>query len=100
MFEYNSGLVRLPPKVRECLLPEAAYLESLRVTPASNCFAESVYAGLDKAVCDAVYRTTKNHLGLALLDVDLNVLTGYDVVEGRTVGGGATVDEHGPSVRE
>lgn len=80
LLEYNPGLVVIPPKIKQFLPKEAVYLVSLRVTPANNCFPTEVYANLPKDVWSAVYLTTINHLGLALLDENYRMLPGYDVV--------------------
>lgn len=80
LVEYNPGLVTLPPNIKNDLPPEAAYLVSLRVTPANNCFAPHVYTNLPKDVWTAVYHTTINHVGFALLDENYQMLEGYEVV--------------------
>jgi len=78
--EYNPGLVIIPPKMKKNLPPNAAYLLSLRVTPANNCFATEVYANLPRDGWNSVYHTATNYLGLALLDESYQMLPGYDVV--------------------
>ena len=78
--EYNPGLVPIPIKMKEQLPPEAVYLVSLRVTPANNCFSTQVYADLPKDVWTAVYHTSTNHLGLALLDEKYQILPGYEAI--------------------
>jgi len=79
LVEYNPGIVIIPEGMRQYLPPEAVYLLSMRITPANNCFASRKYADLPKDVWDAVYYTSTNHLGLALLDVEMNILPGYNV---------------------
>eukprot|EP00970_Alexandrium_tamarense_P002995 scaffold430_cov187-Alexandrium_tamarense.AAC.4 len=78
LLEYNPGLVVIPPKTKQYLPKEAAYLVSLRVTPANNCFASQKYSDLPQSVWKAVYKVTTNHLGLALLDENYQML--HDVV--------------------
>jgi hypothetical protein len=68
LLEYNPSIVTLTPNLKKNLPPEAAYLVSLRVTPANNCFPTHAYDNLPKDVWEAVYHTSVNHLGLALLD--------------------------------
>jgi hypothetical protein len=80
LVEYNPGLVAIPSKIRQNLPEEAAYLLSLRITPANNCFPTEVYANLPRDVWHAVYHTSTNHLGLALLDEKYQMIPGYDVV--------------------
>eukprot|EP00584_Thalassiosira_punctigera_P002884 CAMPEP_0172533140 /NCGR_PEP_ID=MMETSP1067-20121228/5940_1 /TAXON_ID=265564 ORGANISM="Thalassiosira punctigera, Strain Tpunct2005C2" /NCGR_SAMPLE_ID=MMETSP1067 /ASSEMBLY_ACC=CAM_ASM_000444 /LENGTH=596 /DNA_ID=CAMNT_0013317735 /DNA_START=475 /DNA_END=2265 /DNA_ORIENTATION=+ len=80
LVEYNPGLVVIPTKMKQDLPKEAAYLLSMRVTPANNCFSAKVYADLPKEVWNAAYYTATNHLGLALLDEKYQMLPGYDVV--------------------
>mmetsp|Transcript_24233 Transcript_24233/g.52273 ORF Transcript_24233/g.52273 Transcript_24233/m.52273 type:complete len:719 (-) Transcript_24233:206-2362(-) len=80
LVEYNPGLVAIPSKMKQFLPKEAAYLLSLRVTPANNCFSSEVYANLPKDVWSAVYHTSTNNLGLALLDQNYQMIPGYDVV--------------------
>lgn len=80
LFEYNPGIVTLTERLKKSLPKEAAYLVSLRVTQANNCFTTDVYDKLDKLVWDAVYHTSTNHLGLLLLDVNYNILPGYEIV--------------------
>ena len=80
LVEYNPGIVVIPNKMKENLPPEAVYLLSMRVTPANNCFSTKVYEKLPKDVWNAVYHTATNHLGLALLDEDYQMLPGYDVI--------------------
>lgn len=80
LLEYNPGIVTLPANLKRSLPKEAAYLLSLRVTPANNCFATDVYSALEKDVWDAVYHTSTNHLGLALLDTNYDILSGYEIV--------------------
>ncbi len=78
--EYNPGLVSIPQETKKYLPKEATYLLSLRVTPANNCFPTDAYSDLPKPVWEAVYHTSINHLGLALLDENYQMLPGYDVV--------------------
>ncbi|KAL7462645.1 hypothetical protein ACHAXS_003022, partial [Conticribra weissflogii] len=83
LMEYNPGLAPIPNKMKHpigTLPPEAAYLVSLRVTPANNCFPREVYKNIPKELNEAIYHTTTNHLGLALLDQDYNMIPGYDAV--------------------
>ncbi|KAL7533111.1 hypothetical protein ACHAXR_005048 [Thalassiosira sp. AJA248-18] len=80
LVEYNPGIVAIPSRMKQNLPQEAAYLISLRVTPANNCFSTEVYAALPKDVWNAVYHTATNHLGLALLDENYQMIPGYDVV--------------------
>ena len=80
LVEYNPGLAVIPSKMKENLPVEAVYLVSLRVTPANNCFPQNEYQKLPKEVREAVYQGMKNHLGLALLDENYQILPGYDVV--------------------
>ena len=80
LLEYNPGIVTLPANLKRSLPEEAAYLLSLRVTPANNCFATDVYNALEKDVWDSVYHTSTNHLGLALLDSNYDMLPGYEIV--------------------
>ncbi|KAL3790815.1 hypothetical protein HJC23_004716 [Cyclotella cryptica] len=80
LVEYNPGIVTLPPNINKYLPKEAAYLISMRVTPANNCFPADAYSSLPKDVWTAVYHTTINHLGLALLDENYDMLPGYDVI--------------------
>ena len=79
LVEYNPGIVIIPEGMRRYLPPVAVYLLSMRITPANNCFASRKYADLPKDVWDAVYYTATNHLGLALLDSEMNILPGFDV---------------------
>ena len=79
LVEYNPGIVIIPEGMRQHLPPEAVYLLSMRITPANNCFASRKYADLPKEVWDAVYYTATNHLGLALLDSEMNILPGFNV---------------------
>ncbi|KAL9184487.1 hypothetical protein ACHAXT_012457 [Thalassiosira profunda] len=80
LVEYNPGLVIIPDKMKQHLPKEAVYLVSLRVTPANNCFSTNVYEKLEKDVWNAVYHTSINHLGLALLDENYQMIPGYDVI--------------------
>lgn len=80
LLEYNPGIVTLPTNLKKNLPQEAAYLISLRVTPANNCFPTHAYDNLPKNVWEAVYHTSVNHLGLALLDATYNILPGYEAV--------------------
>ncbi len=80
LMEYNPGLVVIPPLEKAKLPKEAYYLLSLRVTPANNCFEQKVYDQLTKDVWKAVYHTGTNHLGLALLDKNYQVIEGYETV--------------------
>jgi hypothetical protein len=80
LLEYNPGIVTLPPNLKKHLPSEAAYLVSLRVTPANNCFPTHAYDNLPKDVWEAVYHTSVNHLGLALLDSQYNMMPGYEAV--------------------
>lgn len=80
LIEYNPGLVVIPPLEKQKLPKEAYYLLSLRVTPANNCFKQDVYTQLTKDVWKAVYHTGMNHLGLALLDKNYQVIDGYETV--------------------
>jgi len=80
LVEYNPGIVAIPTNMKPNLPTEATYLLSLRVTPANNCFSTKVYEKLPQTVWDAVYYTSTNHLGLALLDENYQMLPGYDVV--------------------
>ncbi|KAL7549896.1 hypothetical protein ACHAWF_013155 [Thalassiosira exigua] len=80
LVEYNPGLAIIPSKMKERLPVGATYLLSLRVTPANNCFSEKTYAELPQEVWNAVYHTSTNHLGLALLDEEYRLIPGYDVV--------------------
>ncbi|EED89519.1 predicted protein [Thalassiosira pseudonana CCMP1335] len=80
LLEYNPGLVTLTPELKEHLPQGAAYLVSLRVTPANNCFASQVYSDLPKDVWEAVYHTSTNHLGLALLNEQYQLMSGYEAV--------------------
>jgi len=80
LVEYNPGLVVIPSKMKEHLPKDAAYLVSLRVTPANNCFTTEVYQGLPQDAWRAVYHTSTNNLGLALLDKNYQMIPGYDVV--------------------
>mmetsp|Transcript_26823 Transcript_26823/g.56401 ORF Transcript_26823/g.56401 Transcript_26823/m.56401 type:complete len:382 (-) Transcript_26823:302-1447(-) len=80
LLEYNPGLVVIPQKTKKYLPKEATYLVSLRVTAANHCFPRDVFSDLPKPVWEAVYHTTTNHLGLALLDVNYQMLPGYDIV--------------------
>jgi len=80
LLEYNPGLVVIPSKMKNKLPNEATYLVSLRVTPANNCFSTQVYANLPKDVWTAVYHTSINHLGLALLDENYQIIPNYEVV--------------------
>ena len=80
LVEYNPGLVVIPPLEKEKLPKEAYYLVSLRVTPANNCFETKVYSDLPKDVWKAVYHTGTNHLGLALLDKNYQIIEGYETV--------------------
>lgn len=79
LVEYNPGIVIIPEEMRKYLPPEAVYLLSMRITPANNCFASRKYADLPQDVWNAVYYTATNHLGLALLDVEMNILPGFNV---------------------
>ena len=80
LVEYNPGLAVLSAKMKEHLPKEATYLMSLRVTPANNCFSTQAYASLPQNVWNAVYHTSTNHLGLALLDEDYRTIPGYEAV--------------------
>jgi hypothetical protein len=80
LVEYNPGLVVIPPLEKAKLPKEAYYLVSLRVTPANNCFETKVYSNLPKNVWEAVYHTGTNHLGLALLDKNYQIIEGYETV--------------------
>lgn len=80
LVEYNPGLVVIPPLEKAKLPKEAYYLVSLRVTPANNCFEAKVYTQLREEIWKAVYHTGTNHLGLALLDKDYQVIEGYETV--------------------
>lgn len=80
LVEYNPGLVRIPNQMLHHLPKGAVYLLSLRVTPANNCFSESVYANMSRDVWRAIYNTGTNHLGLALLDEELHQMRGYEAV--------------------
>ncbi|KAL3793481.1 hypothetical protein ACHAWO_002092 [Cyclotella atomus] len=80
LLEYNPGIVTLPTNLKKNLPPDAAYLISLRVTPANNCFPTHAYDNLPKYVWEAVFHTSVNHLGLALLDANYNILPGYEAV--------------------
>jgi len=83
LMEYNPGLAPIPDKMKYPIgtLPtEATYLVSLRVTPANNCFPREVYKNIPKELNEAVYHTTTNHLGLALLDENYIMIPGYDAV--------------------
>lgn len=80
LLEYNPGLVVIPPAEKAKLPSEAYYLLSLRVTPANNCFHAQVYADLPTDVWKSVYMTGINHLGLALLDKNFQIMEGYETV--------------------
>ena len=80
LLEYNPGLVVIPPLEKAKLPKEACYLVSLRVTPANNCFEPKVYSELPKDIWKAVYHTGTNHLGLALLDKNYQIIEGYETV--------------------
>ena len=80
LMEYNPGIVVLPDNLKKRLPKEAAYLLSMRVTQANNCFAPEAYETIPLDVRNAVYWTSVNHLGLALVDVNYNILPGYEVV--------------------
>ncbi|KAL7530880.1 hypothetical protein ACHAXR_003724 [Thalassiosira sp. AJA248-18] len=80
LVEYNPGLAAIPSEMKQFLPQEAAYLLSLRVTPANNCFPSSIYADLPKDVWRAIYESVTNHLGLALLNEKYQMIPGYDVV--------------------
>lgn len=80
LMEYNPGIVVLPDKLKKRLPREAAYLLSMRVTQANNCFAPEIYEAIPLDVRNAVYWTSVNHLGLALVDANYNILPGYEVV--------------------
>jgi len=83
LVEYNPSLVQIPPKMKPHLPPEAAYLTTLRVTPANNCFKEEVYSNLKskrREIWDSMMWTSTNHLGIALLDENYQMIPGYDAV--------------------
>ena len=80
LVEYNPGLVAIPPLAKSRLPEDAYYLVSLRVTPANNCFKSKVYKDIEKELWRAIYHTGTNHLGLALLDKDYNIIEGYETV--------------------
>jgi hypothetical protein len=83
LVEYNPSLVQIPPKMKPYLPPEAAYLTTLRVTPANNCFKEEVYSNLKsnrRELWDSMMWTSTNHLGFALLDQNYQMIPGYDAV--------------------
>ena len=81
LVEYNPGLVPIPPDMLPYLPEGTTYLLSLRVTPANNCFSATTYDALPKDVWTSVFHTSINHLGLALLNAQYEIIPGgYDVV--------------------
>mmetsp|Transcript_34072 Transcript_34072/g.69537 ORF Transcript_34072/g.69537 Transcript_34072/m.69537 type:complete len:861 (-) Transcript_34072:776-3358(-) len=83
LVEYNPSLVQIPLGLKPSLPHEAAYLTTLRVTPANNCFKEEVYSNLKsnrKEVWDSMMWTSTNHLGLAVLDRHYQMIPGYDAI--------------------
>ena len=75
LVEYNPSIVQIPSHIIQYLPHGTTYLLSVRVTSANNCFHESMYANLSTNVHDAMYNTNVNHLGLALLNDKLQIIT-------------------------
>ena len=83
LVEYNPSLVQIPLEMKSHLPPESAYLMTLRVTPANNCFKKEFYSNLklhNREVWDALMWTNTNHLGLALLDSNYHMIPGYHAI--------------------
>ena len=80
LVEYNPGLAPIPRKMKPYLPWNAAYLLSLRVTPTNKCFSQEVIDNLPGEIWEALFKSTTNHLGLALLDHKYQMLPGYDAV--------------------
>jgi len=78
LFEYNPRLAPISQHMRAYLPWNAWYLLSLRVTPHNFCSRE----WLTKALTEDIKQTmhSLNHMGLALLDENYQMIPGYDVV--------------------
>ncbi|KAL7532299.1 hypothetical protein ACHAXR_004549 [Thalassiosira sp. AJA248-18] len=78
LFEYNPGLAPIPQHMRAYLPWNARYLLSLRVTPHNFCFGEWLTKALPEDIKQTMH--SLNHMGLALLDENYQMIPGYDVV--------------------
>ena len=78
LMEYNPSIAVIPTSMRTYLPSNAKYILSLRVTPHNFCFP----IWLTNTLSDDIKQTmhSLNHLGLALLDDNLQIIQGYDVV--------------------
>jgi len=78
LLEYNPSIAVIPTYMRTYLPSNARYILSLRVTPHNFCFP----IWLTNKLSDDIKQTmhSLNHLGLALLDEQLQIIQGYNVV--------------------
>ena len=78
LVEYNPSLAVIPTSMKGSLPLDAKYIATLRVTPYNQCFSKQLEDALPMDIKQTM--DSLNHLGIALLDSQYQVIPGYDVV--------------------
>lgn len=78
LVEYNPSLAVIPTSMKGFLPLDAKYIATLRVTPYNQCFSKQLEDALPMDIKQTM--DSLNHLGIALLDSQYQIIPGYDVV--------------------